>query len=61
MAGMVDVIRMCVAGILGGKGLAALAVGFAGWLYWLRFREKREQDSPERRRERLRQQYWGQL
>ena len=58
---MVYMIPMCLGAILAGKGLAALAAGFAGWCYWLHIREKRAYDSPERQRERLRREYWGQL
>ena len=58
---MGNLIPMFLAAILTSKGRAALAVGCVGWLCWLRFRERREQGSPERRRERIRREYWGQL
>ncbi len=60
IVGMVDLIPMCSAAILAGEGLVALAVACVGWFYWLRFREKREQDSLERQRERIRREYWRQ-
>ena len=58
---MNSLIPMCLAVILAGKGVAALAIGIIGWLYWLHLRAKREQDSAERQRERLRREYWEQL
>jgi hypothetical protein len=58
---MVNLIPICLAAILASKGLAALVGGVAGWLYWLHVQAKREQSSPERQRDRLRQKYWGQL
>jgi hypothetical protein len=53
-------IPMGLAAILAGEGLAALAVACVGWIYWLRFREKREQNSLEPQRERIRREYWRQ-
>ena len=44
---MAKLIPMCLAALITGNGLAVLALGFIGWLYWLHLREKREQDSPE--------------
>ena len=57
---MISLIPMCLAVILAGKGVAALTIGFIGWLWWLHLRAKREQDSPEQQRERLRREYWAQ-
>ena len=57
---MVKPISICLAAFLTTEGLVMLALVFIGWLYRLRLREKREQDSPERQRERLRREYWGQ-
>jgi hypothetical protein len=56
---MINLIPLCVATILASKGVAALVGGFACWRCWLRLREKREVDSPERQRDRLRREYWG--
>jgi hypothetical protein len=58
---MISLIPMCLAVNLAGKGVAALTIGIIGWRYWLHLREKREQDSPERQRERLRREYWAQV
>ena len=57
---MAKLIPMCLAVLITGNGLAVLALGSIGWLYWLHLREKREQDSPEGQRERLRREYWAQ-
>jgi hypothetical protein len=57
---MISLIPVCLAVILAGKGVVALTICIIGWLYWLHLREKRAQDSPERRRERLRREYWSQ-
>jgi hypothetical protein len=56
---MINLIPLCMATILASKGVAVLAGGFAYWFCWLRLREKREVDSPERQRDRLRREYWG--
>ena len=39
--------------------LAVLSLGFAGYLFWLRFREKREQQRQQRERDLNRQKHWG--
>jgi uncharacterized protein HemX len=39
--------------------LAVLALGFAGYLFWLRFREKRTRQRQQRERDRNRQKHWG--
>jgi hypothetical protein len=58
---MFSLIPVCLSVILAGPGVVALAIGFSGWLYWRHLREKREQDTPERQRERLRREYWAQV
>jgi hypothetical protein len=58
---MVKLIPLCVAAMVTGDGLVVLAVCFIGWLYWLHLREKQEETSPERQRERLRRDYWKQV
>jgi hypothetical protein len=57
---MLNLSSICLTALITGNGLVLLALGIIGWLYWLHLREKREQDSPEWRRERLRREYWGQ-
>jgi hypothetical protein len=52
---------MCLTAFTTGSGLVLLALGIIGWLYWLHLRAKREQDSAERQRERLRREYWAQM
>jgi len=52
---------MCLTAIATGSGLLLLSLGIIGWLYWLHLRAKREQDSAERQRERLRREYWAQM
>ncbi len=49
---MSGVIPICV---------AALVTGLLVWGCWVRVREQRERDAPERQRQRLRREYWGQL
>ena len=39
--------------------LAVLSLGLAGYLFWLRFREKREQQRQQRERDLNRQKHWG--
>ena len=39
--------------------LAMLSLGFAGYLFWLRFREKRTRQRQQRERDRNRQNHWG--
>jgi hypothetical protein len=58
---MINLSPMCLATLTAGNGLMLLALGIIGWLYWLHLREKREQDSPERQRERLRREYWARV
>ncbi len=41
------------------NGMAALCVGLAGYLFWLRFRENHEQRKLQRERERDRRKHWG--
>jgi hypothetical protein len=57
---MINLSPMCLAAFITGDGLVLLALGIIGWLYWLHLREKREQDSLEQQRERLRREYWAQ-
>ena len=61
MVGMGNLNTMWLTALIAGNGLVLLALGIVGWLYWLRLREKREQDSPERQRELLRREYWAQV
>ena len=61
MVGMGNLNTMWLTALIAGNGLVLLALGITGWLYWLHLREKREQDSPERQRERLRREYWAQV
>ena len=61
MVGMGNLNTMWLTALIAGNGLVLLALGIVGWLYWLHLREKREQDSPERQRERLRREYWAQV
>jgi hypothetical protein len=39
--------------------MAVFSFGLAGYLYWLRFHERREQQRQQRERERNRQKHWG--
>jgi hypothetical protein len=39
--------------------LAVFSLGFAGYLFWLRFREKRTRQRQQRDRDRNRQKHWG--
>jgi hypothetical protein len=39
--------------------MAALSIGLAGYLFWLRFREKREQQRQQKERDRNREKHWG--
>ena len=39
--------------------MALLSVGLVGYLFWLRFREKREQQKVQRERDRDRRKHWG--
>ena len=39
--------------------MAALSLGLAGYLFWLRFRERRDQRRQQKERERNRQKHWG--
>jgi hypothetical protein len=55
---MVNNIRPLLADALV-NGMAALSLGFAGYLFWLRFREKRERHRQQRDRDRNRQKHWG--
>ena len=41
------------------NGMALLSVGLVGYLFWLRFREKREQQKMQRERDRDRRKHWG--
>jgi hypothetical protein len=61
MVGMGNLNTMWLTALIAGNGMLLLALGIVGWLYWLHLREKREQDSPERQRERLRREYWAQV
>jgi hypothetical protein len=60
-AGMINLSPMCLTAFTTGSGLVLMALGIIGGLYWLRLRAKREQDSAERQRERLRREYWAQM
>jgi uncharacterized membrane protein len=61
MVGMGDLNTMWLMALITGNSLVLLALVIIGWLYWLHLRDKREQDSPERQRERLRREYWAQV
>jgi hypothetical protein len=39
--------------------MAMLSFGLAGYLFWLRFREKRERQRQQRERDRIRLKHWG--
>ncbi len=41
------------------NGMAALALGLVGYLFLLRFREKRTQKKLQRERDRDRRNHWG--
>jgi hypothetical protein len=41
------------------NGMAAFSLGLVGYLFWLRFREKREQQRLQRERDRNREKHWG--
>ena len=41
------------------NGMAVLSLGLVGYLFWLRFRERREQQRLQRERDRNRQNHWG--
>ena len=58
---MVESVPTGLAALVAGSELAVLALAVVGCLYWLRLRDKREAASPERQRERLRREYWGQV
>jgi uncharacterized protein HemX len=55
---MVNVVRPLLADALVNV-MAVLSLGLAGYLFWLRFREKREQQRPQEERDRNRQKHWG--
>ena len=55
---MADLIQPVLADIFV-NGMALLALGFAGYLVWLRFREKREARRVQLERERDRRSHWG--
>jgi hypothetical protein len=59
MVGMGNLNTMWLMALITGNSLVLLALGITGWLYRLHLREKREQDSPEQQRERLRREYWA--
>ncbi len=41
------------------NGVAFLSLGLIGYLFWLRYHEKREQHRAQRERERDRRKHWG--
>jgi hypothetical protein len=41
------------------NGMALLSIGLAGYLFWLRFHENREQRRIQRERDRNRHKHWG--
>ncbi len=41
------------------NGMAFLSLGFVSYLFWLRFREKRNEQKELRQRERDRRKHWG--
>jgi hypothetical protein len=41
------------------NGMALLALALAGYLFWLRFREKRQERKLRQERERNRRNHWG--
>ena len=41
------------------SGMALLSIGLVGYLFWLRFHERREQRKQLRARERDRRKHWG--
>jgi len=43
------------------NGMALLSLGLVGYLSWLRFRERREEQRQLRARERDRRKHWGYL
>ena len=55
---MVDIVHPLVADALVNV-MAALSLGLAGYLFWLHFREKRQQQKLQRERDRNRQKHWG--
>ena len=55
---MVNLVRPLLADVLVNL-MAAFSLGLAGYLYWLRFHERREQQRQQRERERNRQKHWG--
>ena len=55
---MADIVHPLVADALVNV-MAALSLGLAGYLFWLRFREKRQQQKLQRERDRNRQKHWG--
>jgi hypothetical protein len=41
------------------SGMATFSVALVGYLFWLRFREGREQRKLQKERERNRREHWG--
>ncbi|MGD0259550.1 MAG: hypothetical protein ABSD29_06970 [Verrucomicrobiota bacterium] len=41
------------------NGMACLSIGLVGYLFCLRFRERREQKKVQRERDRDRRKHWG--
>jgi uncharacterized protein (DUF2062 family) len=55
---MVNLVQPLLADALV-NGMAALALGLAGYLLWLRSCERREQRKLQRERDRNREKHWG--
>jgi hypothetical protein len=55
---MVNLVRPLLADVLVNL-MAVFSLGLAGYLYWLRFHERREQQRQQRERDRNRQKHWG--
>jgi hypothetical protein len=55
---MIDLVQPLLADALA-NGMAVLSLGLVGYLFWLRFREKRQQQKLQRERDRNRQSHWG--
>jgi hypothetical protein len=55
---MVNFVKPLLADVLA-NGMAALSIGLAGYLFWLRFRERREQKRLQKERDRNREKHWG--
>jgi hypothetical protein len=55
---MVNFVRPLLADVLVNV-MALLSLGFAGYLFWLRFQERRDQRRQQKERERNRQKHWG--